>query len=552
MKEPLHFLNRIQKVITDKWDQVGMSDFQGRDFTYREIATRMIKLHLMYERLGIADGQKIALSGKNSANWGMTFLSILSDHKVAVPILVGFKPDSLTGLVNHSESVLFFTEDKTAAQVKTDAAPMLKAIISIDTFKCIWAREDSLREVIDGTDEAFESKYPTGITREDVNFHSDDLDNLMIINYTSGTTGDPKGIMLNGRSISTNVQFGIEFIPVKYTDTSISMLPLAHMYGLTFEFVYTFAGGSHVYFVGKALSPSLLMKVFADVRPYILITVPLVMEKIIKGKVIPTLEKPAIRRITRIPVLGKAFYRIVGKKVLKALGGNVRMIPIGGAPLNRRVEEVMKLIGLPYAVGYGMTECGPLAAWVNSGDHAFGSCGRAMAEYEEVRIDSFKPDTIPGEIQIRGKQVMMGYFHNPEAEKEAFTEDGWLRTGDLGVMDQDGNIFIKGRSKCMILSANGQNIYPEEIEHLVNNLPGISESVVVGRGKDNILVALITLNGEYLKQLPEDTTVEQLLADNLITLNAQLPAYSKISKFEIVEGGFEHTPKQSIKRNLYS
>ena len=549
MKQLTHFLSRFEKVTFDKWELPAMSDYQGADFSYKEVATRIMTLHGIYEALGIEKREKIAVCGRNTANWGMAFLSVCTYRGVIVPLLHGFKPESLSGLINHSESRLFFTEAKIAEAMDKDATPDLKAIIDIDTFKCLWAREEGIKEAIDGAEDAFKARFPEGISKSDVHFACDEFDELEIINYTSGTTGDPKGIMLNGRSLSANIQFGIEFIPVHYSDTSISMLPLAHMYGLTFEFLYTLCGGSHVYFVGKAPSPTLLMKVFADVKPYILITVPLVTEKIIKGKVIPTLEKPAIRKITQIPVIGKMFYKFVGKKVIKALGGNIRMIPIGGAPLNRKVEEVMKLIGLPYAVGYGMTECGPLAAWVNAGEHAFGSCGRAMADYEEVRIDSYKPDSIPGEIQIKGMQVMMGYYKNPEAEKVAFTEDGWLRTGDLGIMDGDGNIFIKGRSKCMILSANGQNIYPEEIEFLVNNLPGISESIVVGR--DNILVAIVTLNKEALAKIPGGDNIEALLESNLEKVNQSLPQYSKISKFEVLEGGFEHTPKQSIKRNLY-
>ena len=550
MVEILHYLNRFQKVTLDKWERQAMSDFEGRDFTYAEVAAEIVKMNLAFESAGILKGDKIAICGKNSAHWGMAFLSTAVYDAVAVPILYDFTPEAIIDLCNHSDSSLLFTDIRTFTKLDMDKAQQLKAVINIDDFSCVWAREDKCREALNSGQALLDKIYPGGLKKTDIHFGKDFLDSIEVINYTSGTTGSPKGIMLTGRNLSTNIQFALETIRVTYDDNSISMLPLAHMYGMTFEYLYTLCGGSHIYFVSRTPSPSMLMAVFSHVKPYILITVPLVMEKIIKGKVIPTLEKPAVKVITRIPLVNKLFYRMVGRKVLKALGGRVREIPIGGAPLNRQVEETMRKIGLPYAVGYGMTECAPLVAYVPYTMSALGSCGRAMSKYSEVRIDSYVPDKVPGEIQVRGTNVMAGYYKNPEANAAAFTEDGWLRTGDLGIMDREGNIFIKGRSKCMILSSNGQNIYPEEIEHLVNNLPCINESVVVGR--NHTLAAIVSLNADAVSALPEGSSIDEVMAGNLKTINKALPAYSQISKFEILEGGFVHTPKQSIKRTLYS
>ncbi|MBR0533216.1 MAG: AMP-binding protein [Bacteroidales bacterium] len=550
MVEILHYLNRFQKVTLDKWERQAMSDFEGRDYTYADVASQIVTMNLAFEAAGLEKGDKIAICGKNSAHWGMAFLSTAVYDAVAVPILYDFTPDAILDLCNHSDSSLLFTDVRTFTKLDLTRASQLKAIVNIDDFTCLWARKEDIRKAINGAGTMFGQKYPEGLRKEDVHFGKDFLDSIEVINYTSGTTGSPKGIMLTGRNLSTNIQFAIETIKVTYDDNSISMLPLAHMYGMTFEYLYTLCGGSHIYFVSRTPSPSMLMAVFSQVKPYILITVPLVMEKIIKGKVIPTLEKPAVKVITKIPVINKLFYKMVGRKVLAALGGRVREIPIGGAPLNRQVEETMRKIGLPYAVGYGMTECAPLVAYIPYNMAALGSCGRAMAKYGEVRIDSYVPDKVPGEIQVRGTNVMAGYYKNPEANAAAFTKDGWLRTGDLGVMDKDGNIFIKGRSKCMILSSNGQNIYPEEIEHLVNNLPCINESVVVGR--NHILAAIVSLNQDAVKGLPEGQTIDTVMKRNLETINKALPAYSQISKFEILEGGFVHTPKQSIKRTLYN
>lgn len=552
MKNPeiKHYLTRFEEVTLAKWERQAMSDFRGRDYTYVEVASQIMRLHLSFDSLGIAKGAHIALCGKNSAHWGMAFLAVVTYGAVAVPILYDFTPEAVMGLALHSECDLIFTDARTAAKLPLEKAGRLKAIVSIDDYSCLWAPDSEAMTAVNGAEVLFNTAYPAGIRKSDVHFAKDDLDSLEVINYTSGTTGDPKGIMLTGRNLSTNVQYALEAIKVTHDDDSISMLPLGHMYGMTFEFLYTFCGGSHVHFISKAPSPTVLMAAFSEIRPYILITVPLVIEKIIKGKVIPVLEKPAVRFLTAIPGIRKVFYRMVGRKVLNALGGRVREIPIGGAPLNRRVEEIMRKIGLPYAVGYGMTECAPLVAYSPFDKAVLGSCGQPISKYEDLRIDSPDPANVAGEVQVRGTNVMLGYYKNPEANAAAFTPDGWLKTGDLGVIDANGNVFLKGRSKYMILTANGQNIYPEEIEHLVNAMPCVSESVVIGRG--HALVALVSPDADQVGALAPGETLDIVMARNLEHINAQLPSYSRISKIEIVEGGFEHTPKQSVKRQNLS
>ena len=551
MKNPeiKHYLTRFEEVTLAKWGRQAMSDFQGRDYTYVEVASEIIKLHLLFDGLGIDKGARIALHGKNSVHWGMAFLAVASYGGVAVPLLYDFTPEAVIGLAAHASCDLLFTDARTAAKIPDEKLQPFKAVICVDDYSCLWSASDKEKNIINGAEETFNTAFPAGIRRDDVHFARHSLDELEVINYTSGTTGAPKGIMLTGRNLSTNVQYAIETIKVTYDDDSISMLPLGHMYGMTFEFLYTFCGGSHIHFISKAPTPATLMAAFSEIRPYILITVPLVMEKIIKGKVIPTFEKPAVKILMKIPGLNALFCRMVGRKVMAALGGRVREIPIGGAPLNRKVEDTMRKIRLPYSVGYGMTECAPLVAYSPYDKFVPGSCGRPISKYEDMRIDSPDPANVPGEVQVRGTNVMTGYYENPEANAAAFTEDGWLRTGDLGVMDAGGNVFLRGRSKCMILTANGQNIYPEEIEHLINNLPCIGESLVVGR--EHALVAIVSLNADAVEALPEGESLDRVLARNLEQLNRDLPPYSQIQKFEILEGGFEHTPKQSIKRNLY-
>ena len=539
-----HYLEILRESMLAKWDKQAVSDYKGKDFTFADIATQIVRLHEVFEAVGVKPGDKIALSAKNSAHWAIAFFASVTYRAVAVPLLHEFLPEQTAGLVDHSESVVLFTESKNWETMPKEVMPQLKAAIDLENFKALYAKDIDLEAVIAKAYENTPATIAYEKRHEALSFKTGDLEDLTIINYTSGTTSSPKGVMLTARSISSNIEFALQHIPVQDGDNIISMLPLAHMYGMAFEFIYPICGGGHTYFLGKTPTPTVLMQALAEVKPYLLITVPLVMEKIFKGKVMPTLQKPAMRVLTSIPGVKNIIYCKVREKLLTTFGGNLRSIVLGGAALNPAVEKVMKAVKLPYTVGYGMTECAPLIGYAPWDTFRKGSCGRIVTNME-VRIDSKNPQQVVGEIQVKGANVMQGYFKNPEATAATFTEDGYLKTGDLGIIDKGGNIFIKGRSKCMILSANGQNIYPEEVECVLNSLPYVAESLVVDRkGK---LVALVATTEDKLSKEELAEAMEQ----NRIALNAQMPAYSKVTKIEILEEGFQHTPKHSIKRFLY-
>ncbi len=540
-----HYLTILQEAIRRKWNEPALSDYKGDTFTFADIATRIAKLHFIFDRLGVKPGDKVALASKNSARWATSFMAIATYRGVAVPILNDFTPEAISGLVNHSESVILFTDAATWEAMPKEL-PNLLAVIDVDSFTPLYSKDGKLVELIVECEEKIPSIYPESMKEAVTNYTFGDIDDLSIINYTSGTTSSPKGVMLTARNISANIEFALSRIPIKDGDRTLSMLPMAHMYGMAFEFIYPLCGGGHITFLGKTPTPTVLMQALAEVKPYILITVPLVLEKIFKGKVMPTLRKPALRVLTAIPGVRNLIYKKVRNQLMSVFGGNIRSIVLGGAALSRPVEEVVKKIGLPYTVGYGMTECAPLVGYSPWESFRMGSCGRATDNIE-IRIDSEDAQRKVGEIQVRGDNVMQGYYKNPEATATAFTADGWLRTGDLGIIDKKGNIFIKGRSKCMILSANGQNIYPEEIESLLNAMPHVGESLVVDRG--HALVALVALTPDDQKVDREE--VKAYLEENRVELNKVLPNYSQISKIEIQKGGFEHTPKQSIKRFMY-
>ncbi len=542
-----HFCTMLENRLRRNWEKPALSDYRGETFTSAQVAEQFARLHVLFKGLGLEKGDKIALSGHNSAHWAMTFLAVNTYRGVAVPILADFTNEGMLELTHHSESKVLFTEPKKWEGADPTKLTHLKAVVNIDDYSLLYAATEEVTEVFASLDEQFKKAYPKGFRKSDMKLAIDKLDELMVINYTSGTTGSPKGIMLTGRNISANIRFGLDNIPVPQDATMMSMLPMAHMYGLAFEFLYPFCGGAHVTFLGKTPSPTVLMAAFQEVKPYILITVPLVMEKIIKGKVMPVLKKPAMRVLTSIPVLKNVIYKKIREQIMSAFGGNVCMIVMGGAALSKSVEKVLRAAKIPYTVGYGMTECAPLVAYKHWTTFVSGSCG-CCVDCAEIRVDSSDPQQVVGELQVKGANVMMGYYKNEEATKEAFTADGWLRTGDLGIIDAGGNIFIRGRSKCMILSSNGQNIYPEEIEAKLNTMPYVGESLIVEREKR--LVALVTPHEEQMKTATEP--VEELMEQARKMANAELPAYSQIAKIELVEGGFVHTPKHSIKRHLYA
>ena len=528
-KKMKHYLDLYKEVTIRKWNYLALSDYQGADYTYAQVASEISRLHHIFRKAGLSAGDRVALCGNNSAHWAMAFLATGSYRAVGVPLLYDFTDEAKTKLLAHSGVRLVFTDRKTFDGLDITALPDLRCAVNLEDFSCLWARSEEY-----GFDFSSQTFSP------DLNFTPGSLDDLAVINYTSGTTGDPKGVMLSNRSLSSNVEYGHANIPVFDTDCSLSMLPLAHMFGLVFELLYVFCGGGHIYFLGKTPNPSTLLKALSEVRPYQFLTVPLVIEKIVKGKVLPTLEKPHMKVLTRIPIVKGLIYRKIRHSLMDALGGKVRNLIFGGAALNPKVEDVLHKAKMPYMVGYGMTECGPLVAYADWKVFKRGSCGRELGSAAHIRIDSADEYREIGEVQVKGDNVMMGYYRNEEATRAAFTSDGWLRTGDLGVKGRDGSIYLRGRSKCMILSSSGQNIYPEEIEAVINSLPEVEESLVVSRsGK---LVGLVTL----VKGIDHS-----VIHNCLEKINKLLPSYSKLSSFEVLKEPFVHTPKRSIKRNLY-
>ncbi|MFA6712808.1 MAG: AMP-binding protein, partial [Bacteroidales bacterium] len=459
-----------------------------------------------------------------------------------------FHADSVQNLTDHSESKLLFTDLDIWSKLDISKMPALMTVINIADFKFLYNKDDSMAYAFDNIDELFKSKYPN-FSASDINFPTDNFDDLALINYTSGTTSAPKGVMLTYKSISSNIQFGLFGIPNQPGWKIVSMLPMAHMYGLAFEFLYQLAGGCHIYFLGKVPSPKVLLNSFAKVQPYMVVTVPLVIEKIFKNSVFPTINKPIIKFMMKAPFLSRIIKNRILKKIIDAFGGKLQVLIIGGAAINQEVEDCMKDIKIPYTVGYGMTECGPILGYEDWRKFKKKSCGKAVHRVE-VRIDSEDPQNIVGEIHVRGDNVMEGYYKNPEATKAAFTEDGWMRTGDLGLIDNEGNIFIKGRSKNMILSANGQNIYPEEIEDKLNSQPYVVESIVVERDKKIVALVFPDLDRVSQESLDEND-LAKLMEDNRIKLNLALPLYSRIAKIELLKEAFEKTPKRSIKRFMY-
>ena len=547
MEKYPHYLERLQNATRKFWDKAALNTLGGVSYTYGQMATQIEKFHLVFEKMGIKKGEKIALYARNGACWGMAYLAVNTYETVIVPLLADFTPENASFLVNHSESIGLFTNEDKFKQMDLAKMPNLKFAVDVDTWNLLYAADEQTSADYGEMDALFAAKWPDGYGPGDVVFPTDNWDNLSTINYTSGSTGDPKGVMLIYRNFSSIVDYSQRHVPAG--DKMVSMLPMAHMYGLVIEFIYPLCNGTAIYWLGKAPTPATLLKAFADVKPYLLITVPLVMEKIYKSKIKPTLDKPAVKFLLKVPGVNQIIYKKVKDGLVQAFGGNVQEFIMGGAALNPEVERIFKKIKFPYLVGYGMTEACPLLAYEHWTKYVPGSCGKAV-DCATVRIDSEDPEHIAGEIQAKGENITIGYFKNPEASANAFTEDGFLRTGDLGIMDKDGNIFIKGRSKSMILTANGQNVYPEEVEAIVNNQPFVAESVVVDRaGK---IVALVYLDKDGIKNAKlDDEAVSDLPEKILAGANRLLPAYSKIAKVEPVLVPFEKTPKMSIKRFLY-
>ena len=544
-----HYLSYLQETMHSNWNELAMKDLDGvNSYTYAQLATEIAKLHVTWREMGIKEGDKIALCGRNCANWGLLFLAAASYKAVVVSILPDFTAEGIYSLVDHSEAVLLYVGPNVKKKIDVSQMKGLKATIFMDEMSIIEA-DPKVRKAFDGAEAAFLKAYPNGVTQSNINYPTDNYDDLAVLNYTSGSTGNPKGVMLTHLNLSGNVEFAHNRIPHIKGDTVLSMLPIAHMFGLMFEFIYQVCEGAQVYFLTQAPTPTNLMKAFAQVKPFMILTVPLVIEKIIKKGVLPKISTPTMKILWKTPIIKNIIRKKVKEGLEKTFGGQLRYLIIGGAALNGEVEQVLHDIKFQYCVGYGMTECGPLISYEDWFRYAFHSCGKELPQCH-VRIDSEDPTSKDGEIQVKGINVMKGYYKNEEATKAAFTEDGWLRTGDLGVLDKEGNIYIHGRSKNMILGPSGQNIYPEELEDKLNSMPCVAESIVLDR--DHKLVALVypdtSADG---KKILGTKSLTQMMEENRNAVNKDLPQYSQISAIELVASEFEKTPKRSIKRYLY-
>lgn len=544
------FIAFVEKSIKENWDLDALTDYKGATLQYKDVARKIEKLHILLAESGIKPGDKVAVCGRNSSHWGVAFLAILTYGAVAVPILHEFKADNIHNIVNHSEARLLFVGDMVWEALNEAEMPLLEGIILMTDFTLLVCRSKQLEYAREHLNELFGKKFPRNFRREHVAYRRDEPEELAVINYTSGTTSFSKGVMLPYRSLWSNTQFAFEVLPLKPGDKVVSMLPMVHMYGLAFEFLYEFASGCHVFFLTRMPSPKIIFQAFSEVKPHIVIAVPLIIEKIIKKNVLPKLETLKMKMLLKVPIINDKIKAAVREQMIKGFGGNFYEVIVGGAAFNQEVEKLLKSIDFPYTVGYGMTECGPIICYEDWKRFRMGSCGKAVPRME-VRIDSPDPQHIVGEILTRGDNVMLGYYKNEEATKQIFDADGWLHTGDLGIMDEEGNVTIKGRSKNLLLGPSGQNIYPEEIEEKLHNLPYVAESIVIQQN-DNKLAALIYPDfDEAYAQGMSNKDIEVAMEENRVTLNSELPAYSQISRIKIYPEEFEKTPKKSIKRFLY-
>ena len=546
------FVKLIEASLVKNWDRDALTDFKGATLQYHDVARKIEKLHILFENSGVKPGDQIALAGRNSANWAVAFLATLAYGAVAVPILHEFTADQMHNIVNHSDAKLLFVGDVVATQIDPTKMPGLEGIIYIPDYSLVLSRTDKLTYAREHLNEMFGKKFPKYFRKEHVSYKAEESANTMaMINYTSGTTGFSKGVMIPYRALWSNYDFATNVLADKLSigDNVISILPMAHMYGMAFEFLFEFLTGLHIFYLSRIPSPAIIAQAFSEVKPKVIIAVPLVIEKIIKKKVFPKIQNNRMRLLLNMPVINKKVNEKICEQVKAAFGGQFYEVIIGGAAFNREVESFLHRIGFQYTVGYGATECAPIISYADYKTFVPGSCGRPVV-HMEVKIDSHDPENVPGEILARGLNVMLGYYKNEEATQNTLDKEGWYHTGDLGTMDAEGNIFIKGRSKNMLLSSNGQNIYPEEIEDQLNSLPMVMESVVVQRGDK--LAALVHPDFEEAKTMGLSTDdLQKLMEENRTTINAELPAYSKITEIEIHEDEFEKTPKKSIKRYLY-
>lgn len=554
MMEKIPSFNQlIQDSIINHWDNDALTDYKGATLQYHDVARKIEKLHIMFESSGIEKGDKIALCGRNSSAWAAAFLAVLTYGAVAVPILHEFTPDQVHNIVNHSEARLLFVGDVVATQIDATKMPNLEGIIYIPDYSLVLSRTDKLTYAREHLNEMFGHKYPKFFRKEHIHYYIDENpEELALINYTSGTTGFSKGVMIPYRALWSNVDFGQHVLGahIKVGDSIISILPMAHMYGMAFEFLFEFIKGCHIFYLTRIPSPAIIAAAFADIKPVVIISVPLIIEKIIRKKVFPKIQDPKMKLLLKMPGINNKVYDKICAQVTQAFGGNFYEVIIGGAAFSQEVERFLHRVGFHYTVGYGATECAPIIGYEDYKNFAPGSCGKA-ALHMQVKILSADPQNIPGEIICKGPNVMLGYYKNEEATKASIDNDGWFHTGDLGTMDAEGNIFIKGRSKNMLLGSNGQNIYPEEIEDKLNSMSLVSESVVIQEG--NTLVGLVFPDYDTAQAMGlNKDDLKDVMEQNRKELNTVLPAYCHLSEIRIHEEEFEKTPKRSIKRFLYT
>ena len=543
----------IEKSIIDHWDMDALTDYKGATLQFHDVARKIEKLHIMFENSGVVKGDKIALCGRNSANWAVAFLATLTYGAIAVPILHEFMPDQIHNIVNHSDAKLLFVGDVVATQVDATKMPGLEGIIYIPDYSLVVSRTDKLTYAREHLNEMFGIKYPKYFRKNHVSYYKEENpEELAMINYTSGTTGFSKGVMIPYRALWGNADFAENVLgkKIKPGDSIISILPMAHMYGMAFEFIFEFIKGCHIFYLTRIPSPAIIAEAFGRLKPAVIIAVPLVIENIIRKKVFPKIQNNRMRMLLHMPVISKKVKEKICDQVSNAFGGNFYEVIIGGAAFNQEVESFLHSVGFRYTVGYGATECAPIICYEDYKHFVPGSCGKA-ALHMMVRIDSPDPENVPGEILAKGPNVMLGYYKNEEATKQTIDKNGWYHTGDLGTMDGDGNVFIKGRSKNMLLGASGQNIYPEEIEDKLNSLALVAESVVVQKGDK--LIALVHPDYDEAQTLNlGNKELADIMEQNRQELNSMIPAYSKVSEIRIHEEEFEKTPKKSIKRFLYT
>jgi long-chain acyl-CoA synthetase len=550
MKSFSSFNAYIQKAIIDNWDQDALTDYQGATLQFHDVARKIEKLHILFENSHMEKGDKIAICGRNSAHWAVAFLATLTYGAVAVPILHEFNGEQIQNIVNHSGSKLLFIGDFAVKTIDPEAMPELEGIINIPDFSLMISRKDELTYAREHLNLMFGSKYPMAFRREHVNYHKDEAEELALINYTSGTTGFSKGVMLPYRSLWGNIEFIISRLgsKVKPGDNLLSILPMAHMYGMAVEFLFGFCNGCHLFFLTRLPSPAIIAKAFIDVQPTLVVTVPLIIEKIIRKKVFPKIQNNRMRLLLAMPVVNKKVKDRICREVYNAFGGRLYEIIVGGAALSKEVEEFLLSIGFPVTVGYGTTECAPLISYCDHKEFVPGCCGKPV-DRMEVKILSSDPQNIPGEIVTRGCNIMLGYYKNEEATLQAIDKDGWYHTGDLGTLSASQHLFIRGRIKNMLLGANGQNVYPEEIEDKLNSMAMVAESVVVQRGDK--LVALVHPDKDEMVSFSHEE-LEDIMEQNRKELNELLPVYSRIAAIELRDEEFAKTPKKSIKRYLYN